>query len=415
MGEENLNRDHPLKLEVPCSQQTHFPTRKSLLQPCFTLADLFGDNFLIAVALKFLSFKAFKLFCHKPKFSSCFSARSCFCSGRNMTWQCLQRQDKLLIQKLPQLWCLEATCEPDKQWMQCMGAVLSQHCSPPCTPNAPAEYRLETLGSSCVVLCFPARLWRQSIERQNFPILLHRCISSNENISRGLEIHFQSKTAFSALFSKYCNAAILHWGTLRCSAIIESNPHQYEWLWLSSLPDTREKEVGYIEVETAQYACLGHLLSGPWAGANISQVRILSEGKASHPSHSQGEAHMQLWTLDFADYTFPCSVIPSLSFSPATELTLAVFPRTSLFAKSFTHLNWISQLPCHYFSPLLPPSPAELHINLPIFDNTALSSILLWHQEKIMHRSAILHSVLTPSSCPEQFKTLSQEMLSSPP
>lgn len=136
--------------------------------------------------------------------------------------------------------------------------------------------------------------------------------------------------------------------------------------------------------------------------------------KASHPSHSHGEEHIQLWTLDFADHSFPCSASPSLS-SSATELTLAVFPCISLIAKSFVHLNWISQPPCHYLSPLLPPWSIELHINLPIFDKTAFFSILLWHQEKIMHRRAILHSFLTSSSCPEQFKTPSQEMLSSPP
>lgn len=148
---------------------------------------------------------------------------SCFCSGRKMTWQCPQRQDKLFIQKLPQGWCQELQCA--SLTSSAIDGMLSQHCSPPCTPNVPTEYELESLENSCVVLWFPARLWRESSERQKFPVLLHRCISSNENISRGLEINFQSKTAFSALFPKYCNAAILHWETLRCSEIILPNPH----------------------------------------------------------------------------------------------------------------------------------------------------------------------------------------------
>lgn len=52
--------------------------------------------------------------------------------------------------------------------------------------------------------------------------------------------------------------------------------------------------------------------------------------KASHTSQSHGEEHTQPWTLDFIDYIFLCSVSPSLSFSSATELTLAVFQCTSL-------------------------------------------------------------------------------------
>lgn len=149
----------------------------------------------------------------------------------------------------PKAKCWEATCEPDKQghWCSAVSALL--------TPvHTKCSNWIWTQGSdnSCVVLCFPARLWRESSERQKFPILLHRCISSNENISRGLEIHFQSKTAFSALFPKYCNAAILHWETLRCSQIILPSPHSYEWLWF---PHAWEKDVGHIEVEAAQNGC----------------------------------------------------------------------------------------------------------------------------------------------------------------
>lgn len=63
------------------------------------------------------------------------------------------------------------------------------------------------------------------LKDKKFLFLLHRCTSSNENISRGLGIHFQSEPAFSAVFPKYCNIAILHREILRCSEIILPNPH----------------------------------------------------------------------------------------------------------------------------------------------------------------------------------------------
>lgn len=46
------------------------------------------------------------------------------CSGRNMTWWCPQRLDKLFVQKLSQAWCWEATGRSGKRCHWCNGCSV---------------------------------------------------------------------------------------------------------------------------------------------------------------------------------------------------------------------------------------------------------------------------------------------------
>lgn len=126
-------------------------------------------------------------------------------------------------------------------------------------------------------------------------------------------------------------------------------------------PHAWEKEVGCTEAEPAQYGCSGHHSSGPWEGANISHVRILSEEKSLSPfSITWRGTHPALDTrLHWLHFSLFSQSQPLLLFSHRADSSCLPMHLPSLLAKSFIHLHWIFQPPCHCFSLRLPPWLAE--------------------------------------------------------